>query len=158
MSIKESLELDLLQSILDGEAVLFMGAGFSHDASNQFGRLPVGDELGRRLIEHGELELDPKEERLEDISQEFLRENEPSDLYNCLLDNLTVDDVSSQQELVAKMPWTSVFTTNYDDAFYKAKSNRIYSRKSFTDSYLPETGQNTPVIVHINGALYKASE
>src|SRR5574344_1250014 len=112
---------EIIESALTGNAILFLGAGFSVGAINVKGsKFFIGKELCETLIEEGNIDVEGEEERdLEDlgyISRRYLESNNTKrDLIGLLKNNYSCKTVSDEHMTIAKIPWKKIYTTNYDD-------------------------------------------
>lgn len=154
---------DFSEQICDGlsrgEAILFLGAGFSKQAKNVVGtELPTGDHLKEVLfsaIAHtatkDELDAD-----LADIADYCLSvENGPELVSSALRRTFTVVELQSwQHELLTEFPWRRIYTTNYDNAAEHAFdiASKPLRTLSALEAYPPSLPADTSC-VHLNGVL-----
>ena len=141
-----------IRSALNGDAILFLGAGAAKAAKTSKGNpLPTGQELSDALAKDcglgGGYSLDS-------ITEHFLDARSETALINALRKHLTVAIVDPELITLASLPWTRIWTTNYDDAFEKALNDRKVSHYSLTTSAETRNAQgNRLVLLHINGSL-----
>lgn len=137
---------------LNGNAILFLGAGAAKSAKTSKGfTLPTGQELADALATDCKLE---KGYPLENITEHFLEVRSETALINALRKYLTVGTIDAELISLASLPWTRIWTTNYDDAFEKALEDRKVTHYSLTTSAETRNAQgNRLVLLHINGAL-----
>jgi len=114
MELREALEF-----ALDSQALLFTGSGFS------VGAKPVGQDrflTGRSLASHfyEKCEQVTTDDQLNIASQMFLRKFGPDKLISELHNLFTTESVSASHQDIARVPWQTIFTTNYDDVLEKA--------------------------------------
>ena len=143
---------DAIRHALSGEALLFLGAGASRSARGRKGApLPIGQELSNKLAE--ECDLPPKYD-LGDIAEFFVEQRSETTLINALRRLLKVENISSDLEIVGSVPWSRIWTTNYDDAIEKAldEHRATYVTLTTADDVANARG-NRLLVVHINGAL-----
>lgn len=154
---------DFTEQVCDGlsrgEAVLFLGAGFSKMAKNVVGsELPTGAELKKVLfsaISHvpskDELDAD-----LADIADYCLSvENGPELVSSALRRTFTIVELQPwQQELLTAFPWRRIYTTNYDNAAEHGfdSANKPLRTLSALETYPPTLPGQTSCI-HLNGVL-----
>jgi SIR2-like domain len=141
------------RSVLDGSAMLFVGAGLSFLTKNAAGdSLPNGDQLKAYL--HSETGT-KKSYPLEKISNYYVRKFGPAKLYDYLTQQLSVASVDKRLTELYKLPWRRIYTTNYDDAIEIARKS---SRDSATFT-LSESAKSIPdgAVVHINGFIERVS-
>ncbi len=100
--------------ILDpANSVLFLGSGFSADATNiARSPVPAGHPLLERLAKA--LDEDPNELDLKSAADEFLDRFDLS-LYQLLYETFTISEVLDYQRDIVSLPWARIYTTNYDD-------------------------------------------
>src|ERR1019366_7606805 len=103
---------------LDGNAVVFLGAGFSLGSSNREDKdFPLASHLARDLM----LDLGkPESVRLQTASSIYIRERGAVGLLAFLERHLGVQEVACYHRTFARVPWQRVYTTNYDEVFEKA--------------------------------------
>lgn len=147
----EALRVAMRQA-LNGDAILFLGAGAAKDAKTKNGTpLPTGQELSDALA--SECNLGPGYS-LDSIAQHFLDVRSETALINALRKQLKVSSIGSVLTTLASVPWTRIWTTNYDDAFEKALNEHKVSHYSLTTAAEVRNAQgNRLVLLHINGAL-----
>lgn len=156
---------EIIQSALDGKAVLFLGAGFSTGAQNiKRQNFKIGKEFCRELIENGNIDIageEPKDiEDLGYISQRYLDSgNTARDLINLIKQNYTCYEVLNEHEIIAKIKWKKVYTTNYDDVMEIASRNvgilrePVVATKLISDIYSIKNS-----VIHINGYVGDVNE
>lgn len=109
---------EAVRHALNGEAVLFLGAGSSRCALGpKDERLPTGQELSDRLADT--FGLLPRYE-LGDIAEYIVQEHSETSLINALRRSLKVEKPGNELEVLASLPWSRIWTTNYDDAIQQA--------------------------------------
>lgn len=148
----------IIKHILDGNAVLFLGAGFSREATNQLKKkMKDASALSRELCQ--ELGI-PEDDDLSAVSDLYLGNKSAPDydekaqkLITKLQKNFTCTQVSSAQQIIASQNWIRVYTTNYDDVLETAgeQSGRAYTPMLLNDPVKQITGTNA--VVHLNGYI-----
>ena len=107
MTLEEAIE-----AALDGEAVLFIGAGFSPGARNLDNEdVKNGRGLAKYLSGKSGLPLDST---LDDASDELLTKFGKDVLIKLLHTEYKVKEVAKYHREIATVPWKRVYTTNYD--------------------------------------------
>lgn len=158
-----TLEESIIHAI-NGNAVLFLGAGFNAEAINyKDEKFPLGKQLCERLIEDGNIDVsedgETDREDLQYISERYLENNTKSDLINFLKKQFECKQLTDSQKTIAEINWKRIYTTNYDDcmeyATKEAKMQResIDSKKNYAD-VLRKRG----AIIHINGYIGNITE
>jgi len=152
----KSMDTDRLRDALErakaGNAVLFLGAGYSTEATNRLGEsVPLARELRKTMAEmvgcNPELELE--------TIAEFFKETQSPDAYIEFFESrLRCKEVPDELLEIAKVPWLRVYTTNYDDVFeFSARKVGIDVKTvRLCDSTQDATAQMRQV-VHVNGAI-----
>jgi len=153
-SIDESALLAAIRSALNGEAILFLGAGAAKAAKSPKGdRLPTGQELSDALA--GDCGLGGGYP-LDSIAGHFLEAKGETELINALRKHLKVATIDPVLNTLASLPWSRIWTTNYDNAFEQALNNLNLTHYSLTSSAEPSNAQgNRLILLHINGSLEK---
>ncbi len=151
---QESALRAAIRSALNSDAILFLGAGAAKSTKTSKGdRLPTGQQLSDALA--ADCGLDGGYS-LDSITEHFLDARSETALINALRKYLTVDTIDSELATLASLPWTRIWTTNYDDAFEQALNDRKVSHYSLTTSAETRNAQgNRLVLLHINGSLAK---
>lgn len=153
-----TLEESIIHAI-NGNAVLFLGAGFDAGAINyKDENFPLGKQLCERLIVDGNIDVsedgESDKEDLQYISERYLEKNTKTDLINFLKTEFTCKQLSDAQKIIAGINWKRIYTTNYDDSMeYASKEVKIQresidSKKNYAD-VLRKRGS----IIHINGYI-----
>ncbi len=110
MDIKRALEF-----ASNGDAVLFIGSGFSRGAINtRDTNMRTGGELARHLAEECGL---PSETNLQDSADIYIERIGASELVQVLKEEFTAKNTTHEQKTIASMPWKRIYTTNYDNVF-----------------------------------------
>lgn len=147
------MEIDeALRHALDGDAVLFTGAGFSLGATNANNHgFPLGTNLSRDLMDDlGETEIVP----LQTASQVYSSMRGNVGLLSFLKGHLGVREVAPHHKVFAQIKWRRVYTTNYDEVFEKAarEVGKIVRTLVLTPD-IPPPERDRIDCVHINGFL-----
>lgn len=148
----------LVKHILDGNAVIFLGAGFSREATNQLNKqMKDANDLSRELCQ--ELGI-PEDNDLSAVSDFYLGSRTAPDydvkaqnLITKLQNNFICSKTAPAQQTIAAQKWIRVYTTNYDDVMETAgeKCGRQYTPMLLNDSVTQITGVNA--VVHLNGYI-----
>ncbi|TAK72706.1 MAG: hypothetical protein EPO19_00830 [Betaproteobacteria bacterium] len=152
----------VVESLSRGDAILFLGAGFSMQAKNALGKaIPNGDKLKRELFNAiGETPTDSDlENELTTIADYCLSDAKKSLATADHMRKLfTVQGLEDWQiELVTKYPWRRIYTTNYDNAveFAFDSRNRPIASYSALEVYPANLPQNA-LCIHLNGIFTHA--
>lgn len=148
---------EAIRYVLDGDAVIIMGAGASYGAKNQYGEFPSGSRLAKDL--YALCGINPDDENdLADASQIYSEKFSEMQLINEIRDRLNCCYFSEQHAIIYSQNWMRYYTTNYDDvALFAAKSKgKVIIPVTLSDKiqdYLSEEN----ICVHINGHIGKLS-
>ena len=145
---------EALRHALDGNAVLFLGAGFSDGAQNKLGAgFPMAGELSKLLMQSlGESEDLP----LSTASEYYKKIKGRVGLLQFLEDHLNATTVTEQHKSFCRVKWRRIYSTNYDDVFEKACDEAGVRVESFAlsssvnDINIPDGKLQC---VHLNGYL-----
>lgn len=159
MELNEAIEY-----AIEGNALLFLGAGFSINAENQNGeKLPVGAQLCERLINNGK--IDVTDDSVEDqkdlgyISQRYLDTNTKKDLICFLKGEFTCEKFSAAQELISSITWKRIYTTNYDNIIEHISKELGIDRESIDPDKCPsDVLKYNNSIIHMNGYIGNVTE
>lgn len=142
----------LIEAIAGGNAILFVGSGFSRNAIGLDGKpLLTASELARKIGELGKFEAD---EDLRYASEKYIRDNNPVILVEMLLDLFSIKDVLPHQKSIASAPWRRIYTTNYDMCIEEA--GKIMGKKIHSASLTDKPGDflaRKNSCVHLNGSI-----
>jgi len=143
---------DALDHALDGESILFIGAGFSVGATNVAGREMM---LGSQLAEHYAAQLGlPPDTALGDASEEFAHARGEDALIADLKQQFQASETQDYHRRIVSVPWLRIYTTNYDDVAERAARD---DKKSLTP-VTAGTGiygmpKDLSLCVHLNGFI-----
>jgi len=146
------MELDkAIKHAIDGNALLFVGAGYSCNATNLLNKpMKMASEISKDLCEKLEI---PPNENLSIVSDIFLKNALPKDLIEVLKDNYISKKVEEHHRTLSSINWNRVYTTNYDDVFEKASSEmgKRYTPVTLVDN--PRNYKKSEIVIHINGYI-----
>jgi hypothetical protein len=141
---------EAIRESLDGQALIFVGAGFATGATNiAGGPFKSGPKLARYLAAQCAL---PDDAGLEDAAEEFLRQKGPDALIAEIHQEFTVKEIGTHHRQVAAIPWRRVYTTNYDNIAETAyaQAGRRLTPVTLTDK-LRAISKSGTLCVHLNG-------
>ncbi len=158
-------ERKIIENALEGDAVLFLGSGFSVGASNfcPDHKFCIGQKLCEKLINEGNIDVAGEDvndlKDLQYISTRYLESNTKRDLISVLKSNFTCYRVEQEHETIAKIKWKKIYTTNYDDVMEVASKNVGKPREAVvaTDK-LGDIHDSKNAVIHINGFIGSLTE
>ncbi|MBZ0179425.1 MAG: SIR2 family protein [Melioribacteraceae bacterium] len=159
MGFSQEIEIfikDFVNDLHDGTASLFLGAGFS---------IPAGyvnwKDLMKEIAEDLELNIN-QETDLVSIAQYHVNENRTrAKLNRKILDEFTEDTAETENHrIIARLPISSVWTTNYDELIEKSfsKENKLVDVKYRTNQLMLSKPKRDTVIYKMHGDVNNASE
>jgi hypothetical protein len=109
------MELDqAIKHALNGDALLFLGSGFSVGAKPKVGDdFLSGRSLARHLYKLAGDETD--DDQLNYAADAYEAEHGPEALLDVIKGICTASEVSELHKKIPNVPWKAIFTTNYDD-------------------------------------------
>lgn len=147
---------ELLRRIVGGNAVLFLGSGFSADARGVTDEeMPLAGPLANAIGELGHFD---GESDLRYAADRYIDENDPRSMVDLLRQKFTVKTVGQHHRDIASVPWRCIYTTNYDLCIERAASDvgKIITTVDVSDSPASFTGMSD-ICVHLNGSLKNLS-
>lgn len=151
---------EAIRNILNGEAILFTGSGFSAEAKKADGkRLCTASLLAHQLLAECGF---PKEDYVDDLGQASeIYESEKGSL--ALLEfvkrEFTASELTPAQQFLATLPWFRIYTTNYDNVLDKAWQDAGKRLKTAVLSDRQDLHQDKRTLcVCLNGSLTRLSE
>lgn len=145
-------EEGLLRRIGSGNALLFVGAGFSLGAKNVSGKeSPDASNLANAIGALGGFEGDND---LKYAADRFIKTNDPVKLVNFLIEQFTLIDDDNLRGVISSAGWRRIYTTNYDLLVEKTaeKMGRLIKTVDIT-SPVSEYWHQNDICVHINGSI-----
>ncbi|MCB0792434.1 MAG: SIR2 family protein [Flavobacteriales bacterium] len=150
MTIEEAIDV-----AYQGEAILFVGAGFSSTAKNKMGnRLPVGAKLSSHLLSRCGLS---EQADLGPAAELFLDKFGSTILIKEIKELFTVGEIQECHRNICNIPWKRLYTTNYDNVVEVAHAEHNRKVLSYTTLDSPYTiPKHAPICLHINGYAISA--
>lgn len=145
-----------LFNIFDGDALLFVGAGFSRNTTNSAGEeLPLTNELNIELQKMSGISPEEINENLniQQTSEYFIDVKGEQMLVDYLKEKFTVTEVQEWQKRISSHNWRRIYTTNYDNII-EVSSNRVGIHRyavAVSKNAESSTGDKDKQIVHLNG-------
>ncbi len=150
---------EAIQHALDGNAILFTGAGFSWGAKNiildpEDEWIPSGKALAKLLLT--KIGYPASALPLDKAASAYLRRNNSESLVNLLVPLFTVREVTDSHRVIAALPFRRAYTTNYDSVYEQARNDRHLVSNSVEGQDDPRLHlHKAGLIVHINGSITK---
>ena len=153
---------EALRHAFDGEAVLFLGAGFSYGGINAKGTsMKIGSDLSHEICKDLGIE---ESDNLTITSSRYIDDESCKKglkaFIQFLKEEVTCIDTTEAQECICKLPWKRIYTTNYDNIVECATEKLGLRRETITitnERYIPLRNLEQ-AIVHINGYIKTVSE
>lgn len=148
-----------IESALNGNSMLFLGAGFSKGAETLNGNKILGaKELAEALC--NECGTDYPTDNLAEAADEFIdTTNDIDAAIDFLSTHLKCKSITPYHENVASVPWRCVFTTNYDNTYELACLTNGKNTKSVCLSdELKRIGAKEHLVVHLNGMIERLNK
>ncbi|MBQ9397908.1 MAG: SIR2 family protein [Bacteroidales bacterium] len=147
---------EVIEKILEGNCLLFLGSGFSAGAYNIMDeKMPVGGGLAQMLDEKtGEDNNGDLEESAESYIDKFGEVN----LSQLLRNTFSVKAPSDGQKAVCGCKWRRIYTTNYDNSVEQimAKDGKQYLSVTLSSDSQDYVNKRE-IVVHLNGSVYNLS-
>lgn len=143
-----------IEKVLDGQAVLFAGAGFSYGAKNGKGEVPSASKLKDNLLQDMGMNGD-SEYNLEIIADFYKKKKSSNELVDKLREEFNIIKVAEHHKKIMTLQWKRVYTTNYDQVIERAskESESGYSRDAIILSDDFEASGKSTICVHLNGYI-----
>lgn len=134
-----------------GNALFFLGAGFSIDARNSEGeKLPNGQKFKKILADKMKISSDYN---LDVISQHFIDIYGESELLAELKRKYIIASYVDEYNMMAVLGKAHIYTTNYDDLVEQIFSNATKKLRSFTLEDNCKSSNKGSFVLHINGKI-----
>ncbi len=151
-----------IKYVMDGDAVLFLGAGFSYGGVNISGsEMKVGKDLSYAVCDDLGIE---RSDNLTISSSRYIEDE------NCkkglekfidfLCSELTCIVTTPDQDVICALPWMRIYTTNYDNIVELSSEKQGISRESITITNARYSAARNleQAVVHINGYIKKLNK
>lgn len=146
---------EALFSIFEGNALLFLGAGFSIGAkcsNSKNENVPGGQGLADILM--NELQSgDGKQYSLDKASEFYENSHNRKALLDFISPYLSISDAQEYHKKILSHPWGRIYTTNYDNLIEKAGSLPKRLRRVGLQDTIPHYTDSTVECLCINGYM-----
>lgn len=147
-----------IKHILDGNAVIIMGAGASYGAKNPFGNFPSGAALAEKLYKKCNIDPDDPYD-LQDAAQNFMDQFSAPQLVLEIRSLLQCASFTASHETIYSLPWMRYYTTNYDEVpILAARSKGITITPVTINSRIRDNLDQEQLCVYINGYIGNLNE
>lgn len=137
--------------------ILFLGSGFSREATNRIGTYPpVGDELRKQIIK--EINKPDIDDELKDVSH--YAQSLGFDLHGLLNNLFVISKISDDQKNILRQDWKRIYTTNYDDCIERNEIgvDTQRRRKSFSFEDPRPAKIRSGSIIHLHGYIHNCKK
>lgn len=144
---------EAIKHIIDGNAILFYGAGFSSEATNILNeKMKDANKLTHDLCDIMKI---PRSEDLGKVSNYYLKQpNSSRQRLIALLQNYYMcKSVCDCHKIIAKCDWRRIYTTNYDDVLEFASKSLTNNRKIKTLIDKVDAAKDKGTVFHLNGYI-----
>ena len=147
-----------IKHILDGNAIILMGAGASYGVENMSGAFPSGSMLAADLYKMCGITPDDKND-LQDASQIFLDKYSSTELIQEIKARLTPTKILPCHTVIYSQPWMRYYTTNYDNvALIAAREKNVKITPITLNSNYRDYLSKKGLCIHINGHIDSLNE
>ena len=141
-----------LEHALDGNAILFTGSGFSYGAQNSQGKsLCTGYGLRNKLA--SACGIKAEDQSLEIVAQFFTKKKSQEELIAFINNEYHVSKIEKWHETILSIPWSRVYTTNYDSVAENAAAANSKQLNTVVLSQHIKDYDLNHVCVHLNGSV-----
>lgn len=135
----------------NGNAILFLGAGFSRGLRSVEGnQLPSGSELANIICEKSSIKITSD---LGLAAKRYLKKESEDSLISILKSYFVVKNTPDIYSSIFKCPWRQVYTTNYDNVFEVGAQDHEMLYQSVDSTDIPRNSANKKRVIHINGFI-----
>lgn len=161
--IIRGITMELSEAIihaLNGDAVLFVGSGFSVGATKSSGeQFLTAKPLAHKLLSMCGYRDDELVDDLGQAAQIYVANHTESSLLDYLRNEFSAVDTTAAQKVIASLPWMRVYTTNYDNVVELAALQEV--KRHITPVTLSRRMKDyrdkSHLCVHLNGSVENLS-
>lgn len=153
---------DAIRHAIDGEAILFLGAGFSSGGKNKRGEdMKVGAGLSHAICK--DLGIEASDNLTISATRYIMDDSCKKGLpafISFLKEEVGCVETSEAQDIITALPWKRIYTTNYDDIIELSSKKQGIQRETVTITNTRyAVGRNLEqAVVHINGYIKRLNE
>ena len=149
--------IEAIQHAIDGNAVLFVGSGFSYGAKNLLNESPMtGRAFAKELYKMAGVVTD--DDNLMLASQIYIHKFNSANLTDLCRNTFTIKKPESHHVSILGIPWQRIYTTNYDDLLERSA---VENGKALVPTVLEDAPEkylsSSRVCVHLNGLITRLS-
>jgi SIR2-like domain len=152
--VQSSDELSkLIQRVSSGEAILFVGAGFSKGAiNNKKHEFPSARELSKEIAALAGIQEDDDDLRY--VTEYYIQNGGTEKLIELLKETFTTVETAEHHQIISAINWMRIYTTNYDDVVENAaRKNSKWLKTITVDDDPKEFYKLKNLCIHINGSI-----
>lgn len=145
------MEVNYKEKIMNRQAVLLVGAGFSYGAKNVEGEdIPFGDRLIEKMNQASGV---ASAKTLQMASTCFLKKQSKQKLIDFLKRQLLVHEVASWHKEIVDLPWKRIYSVNYDNVVERASEENGDPISTICLSDNIRGQQKNKICIHLNGSI-----
>lgn len=152
---------EAIKHAIDGNAILFLGAGFSCGGKNKNNEgMPSASELSKRMCK--KIGISESTE-LSIVSDRFIDDPRYGKGVSALIEFIKQEcfciNTSEEQDTILSLPWRRIYTTNYDN-IPEVSSRKLRIERETITATLPRSCvlSSRSAIVHMNGFIQGITE
>lgn len=144
-----------IKCVLEGNAVLFLGSGFSYGAKSMAGgNFPTAKDLAKLLYTKAGLDESMQDEDLGMAAEYYQDKKGDTNLVEFLRQQYTASEISDDQKYMGTLKWQRIYTTNYDNILETAyASNSKLLTTAVLSNKLNDFRVKENLYVHLNGSI-----
>lgn len=149
--------IEALQHAIDGNAVLFVGSGFSYKSENLDNASPMtGRAFAKELYRLSGVVTE--DDNLMVASQIYVHKFNSANLTSLCRNTFTIKKPAAHHVSIMGVPWQRIYTTNYDDLLERSATENGKALVPVVMEDAPENYlSNARVCVHLNGLITRLS-
>lgn len=145
-----------MEAITAEHSVLFLGSGFSLEATNRLGKTPPsGSGLAKAIASLAK--VNAAEYNLADLA-EYCNDVDPNGLLELTGKSFRIVDLSKSQETILAAPWLRIYTTNFDDAAEVGRQRAGLQVQSYSFEKDKPKKISDGSVIHLHGAIRNVTE
>lgn len=144
-----------IKNVLDGNAVLFLGSGFSYGAKSVAGGdFPTAKDLAKLLYTEAGIDPSIQNDDLAMAAEIYQEKMGDMQLTEFLRKQYCASQISDDQKYMGTLKWQRIYTTNYDNILEIAYSEQGKPlNTAVLSNNLSDFGNKTNLYIHLNGSI-----